>query len=287
MPGPGARAPVPGRGACGRRVSSARWLAPRPRPLSDIQQIDAKMFQLFALVVEALAAATDALLSGDRHVAAVLSGRDELVDNVYADVERLINRAVALEERDKKDLRFLLTALRVGARAGAGHELAEHIARRAAYGLGAELTPRARGLIDRMGKVGMTMSRKAADSWYDKEGKAADELAQRDEEMDELQTRAGERGGGFGGPSSVAMELALVARFYERLGDHAVNVARMVSPPFTTNCPIDSERFNQAKLLPWPRSPVCSGHNSAGRIPIDGARSRRRRQPPPVTRSWL
>jgi phosphate uptake regulator len=25
------------------------------------------------------------------------------------------------------------------------------------------------------------------------------------------------------------MELALVARFYERLGDHAVNVARMVS----------------------------------------------------------
>ena len=53
------------------------------------------MFQLFALVVEALAAATDALLSGDRHVAAVLSGRDELVDNVYEDVGRIVNRAVA------------------------------------------------------------------------------------------------------------------------------------------------------------------------------------------------
>ena len=199
------------------------------RPHTDIEQIDGKMFQLFALVVEALAAATDALLSGDKQVAAVLSGRDELVDNVYNDVERLVNRAVALEARDKKDLRFLLTALRVVPELERSHELAEHIARRAAYGLGAELTPRARGLIDRMGKVGMTMWRRAADCWYDKEGKAADELAQRDEEMDDLQTVLVTEVAASGPPSSVAMELALVARFYERLGDHAVNVARMVS----------------------------------------------------------
>ena len=203
--------------------------ASRPAPHTDIRQIDGKMFQLFALVVEALAAATDALLSGDRHVAAVLSGRDELVDNVYNDVERLVNRAVAFETRNQKDLRFLLAALRVVPELERSHELAEHIARRAAYGLGAELTPRARGLIDRMGKVGMTMWRKAADSWYDKEGTVVEELAQRDEEMDELQTVLVSEVAASGASSSVAMELALVARFYERLGDHAVNVARMVS----------------------------------------------------------
>jgi phosphate transport system protein len=200
----------------------------RSVPLSDVEQIDAKMFQLFALVVEALAAATDALLSGDKQVAAVLAGRDELVDDVYVEVERLINRAVALEQLEKKDLRFLLAALRVVPELERSHELAEHIARRAAYGLGAELTPRARGLIDRMGKVGMTMWRKAADCWYDKEGKVADELAQRDEEMDDLQTVLVTEVAASNAPSSVAMELALVARFYERLGDHAVNVARMV-----------------------------------------------------------
>ena len=200
----------------------------RSLPIPDVEQIDAKMFQLFALVVEALAAATDALLSGDKQVAAVLAGRDELVDDVYVEVERLINRAVALEQLDKKDLRFLLAALRVVPELERSHELAEHIARRAAYGLGAELTPRARGLIDRMGKVGMTMWRKSADCWYDKEGKVADELAQRDEEMDELQTVLVTEVAASNAPSSVAMELALVARFYERLGDHAVNVARMV-----------------------------------------------------------
>ena len=200
-----------------------------PTPHTGIQQIDGKMFQLFALVVEALAAATDALLSGDKHVAAVLAGRDELVDDAYNDVGRLVNRAVALEAREEKDLRFLLVALRVVPELERSHELAEHIARRAAYGLGAELTPRARGLIDRMGKVGVTMWRKAADSWYDKEGRVADELARRDEEMDDLQTVLVTEVAASGAPTSVAMELALVARFYERLGEHAVNVARMVS----------------------------------------------------------
>jgi phosphate uptake regulator len=46
--------------------------------------------------------------------------------------------------------------------------------------------------------------------------------------MDELQAVLVSEVAASGAPSSVAMELALVARFYERLGDHAVNVARMV-----------------------------------------------------------
>ena len=54
-------------------------------------------------------------------------------------------------------------------------------------------------------------------------------LAETDEEMDDLQTVLVTEVAASGAPTSVAMELALVARFYERLGDHAVNVARMVS----------------------------------------------------------
>src|SRR5487761_1617290 len=102
-------------------------------PVMDLQQIDSKMFQLFALVVESLAAATDALLTGDKQVAGVLSRRDELVDNVYADVERLVNQHVALGSPDRTQMRFLLTALRVVPELERSHELAEHIARRANY----------------------------------------------------------------------------------------------------------------------------------------------------------
>jgi phosphate transport system protein len=195
---------------------------------SDADQVNAKMLQLFALVVEALAAATDALLSGDKRVVSVLSGRDALVADAYRDVELMVNRAVALGGQDEKKLRFLLMALRAVPELERSHELAEHIARRAAYGLGVELAPRSRGLIDRMGKVGVAMWRRAADCWYDKEGNVADDLAESDEEMDDLQMVLVTEVAASGVPVSVAMEMALVARFYERLGDHAVNVARMV-----------------------------------------------------------
>jgi phosphate transport system protein len=196
----------------------------------DLAQIDAKLVQLLALVVEALAAATDALLSGDTDVAEVLSKREELVGDVYGDVERLMNRVVTLSEVPREgELAFLLAALRVVAELERGHELAEHIARRAAYGLAAELTPRARGLIDRMGKVGVGMWRKAADCWYERDTHATEEISERDEEMDELHGALVSEVAGAGVRSAVAMELALVARFYERLGDHAVNVARFVA----------------------------------------------------------
>ncbi|HTW09457.1 MAG TPA: PhoU domain-containing protein, partial [Acidimicrobiales bacterium] len=77
-------------------------------------------------------------------------------------------------------------------------------------------------------KIGMSMWRTAADCWYDKEGKAAEDLAERDGEMDDLQTVLVSEVAASKISSAAAMELALVARFYERLGDHAVNIARMV-----------------------------------------------------------
>ena len=51
---------------------------------------------------------------------------------------------------------------------------------------------------------------------------------ERDDEMDELHSSllAELASGQMALP--VAMEMTLVARFYERLGDHAVNIARRV-----------------------------------------------------------
>jgi phosphate transport system protein len=108
------------------------------------------------------------------------------------------------------------------------HDLVEHIARRAGQGLREELTPRARGLIGRMGDVGSEMWRDAADSWYDRDGIAADAISGRDDEMDDLHAALTAELGAGRISLPVAMDMALVARFYERLGDHAVNIARRV-----------------------------------------------------------
>jgi phosphate transport system protein len=72
------------------------------------------------------------------------------------------------------------------------------------------------------------MWRQAADSWYQRDRSAAITLSERDDEMDELYVSliAELASGRMTVP--VTMEMTLVSRFYERLGDHAVNVARRV-----------------------------------------------------------
>ena len=47
-------------------------------------------------------------------------------------------------------------------------DLAEHIARRAARGLGVELSARSRGLVERMGEVATHMWRATADAYAER-----------------------------------------------------------------------------------------------------------------------
>ena len=58
---------------------------------------------------EGLAAATDALLSGDRDVARTLTEREVSIDAVYREVESLVNQQLALQAPVAIELRFLLS----------------------------------------------------------------------------------------------------------------------------------------------------------------------------------
>ncbi|MBV9660260.1 MAG: hypothetical protein JO337_03800 [Acidimicrobiales bacterium] len=194
----------------------------------QMETIEAKIIQLFALVAEDLAAATEALLSGDTATMDLLSEREMVMDEVHREVEALVNDQFALQAPVARDLRFLLSVLRIVPELERSHDLVVHIARHADHGLREELTPRSRGLIERMGRVGSDMWRRAADCWYERDSAAAALLEERDDEMDGLHAAliAELAGGRMAIP--VVMDMTLVARFYERLGDHAVNVARRV-----------------------------------------------------------
>ena len=194
----------------------------------DLEAIEGKVIELFAMVAEDLPEATRALLSGDRDVVRVLRERGRVIDALYPEIEQLVNREILLQAPVASDLRFLLSVVRIVPELERSHDLVVDIARHADHLLGDDLTPRARGLVERMGNLASIMWRQAADSWYQRDRLAANALATRDEEMDELHSSliAELASGRMSLP--VTMEMTLVARFYERLGDHAVNIARRV-----------------------------------------------------------
>jgi phosphate transport system protein len=194
----------------------------------ELETIETKIIEMFGMVAEDLSRATDALLGGDNEVVKLLAEREAIIEALYPEIEATVDRNILLQAPVAEDLRFLLSVLRIVPELERSHALVEHIARRANHILSDDLTPRTRGLVERMGDVVSDMWRRAADSWYQRDGSAAAILAERDEEMDELHASliAELASGQMALP--VTMEMTLVARFYERLGDHAVNVARRV-----------------------------------------------------------
>ena len=201
---------------------------PRQEFERDLEAIEAKVIELFAMVAEDLPGATQALLTGNNDVLQALTEREQLINALYPEIEELVNREILLQAPVASDLRFLLSVLRIVPELERSHDLVVQVASRANHILGGDLSPRTRGIVERMGTLTSEMWRQAVDSWYQRDRSTALELEERDDEMDELHASliAELASGGMALP--VTMEMTLVARFYERLADHAVNIARRV-----------------------------------------------------------
>jgi phosphate transport system protein len=194
----------------------------------DLERIEAKVIELFAMVAEDLPRATEALLSGDNDALAVLIERELIIDALWPEIEELVNREIVLQAPVAVDLRYLLSVLRIVPVLERAHDLVISIGSRANHSLGEELTPRSRVIVERMSELASTMWRQAADAWYQRDKTVASSLSERDEEMDELHSSLTAELASGQMSVQVAMEMALVARDYERLGAHAVNIARRV-----------------------------------------------------------
>ena len=193
----------------------------------QLKAIEAQVIELFGMVADDVPRATDALLSGNSEEVQGLVERDRAIDDLYPTIEELADHEL-LQAPLASDLRFLVSVLRVVPELERSHDLVVNIARRASYILSEDLSPRSRGLIEKMGNLASEMWREAVDCWRQRDRSAAAALDDRDDEMDDLfATLMAELGSGRM-TLPVTMEMTLVARFYERLADHAVNIARRV-----------------------------------------------------------
>jgi phosphate transport system protein len=194
----------------------------------ELEAIEAKVIELFGMVAEDLPTATDALLTGDTGSLGVLAEREQAMNALFPEVEDLVNKEILLQAPVAADLRFLLSVLRIAPEVERSHDLVMHIASMATHILSGDLSPRTRGLVERMGALASTMWRQAADSWYQRDRAGAVALGEQDDDMDELHASliAELASGQMAVP--VTMEMTMVARDYERLAAHAVNISRRV-----------------------------------------------------------
>lgn len=179
-------------------------------------------------MTEGVAAASESLLASDTEMARRLAGRDALVDQLEADLEQVAERELVTQAPMARDMRYLVSVLRIVPELERSGDLAEHIAQRAATGLALRLTPTVRGLLEQLGTTCVEMWQGAADAWAERDAEAAERLDTVDDRIDSLHDQLVEVLGKADIALPDALQTTLVGRFYERLGDHAVHIAERI-----------------------------------------------------------
>jgi phosphate transport system protein len=199
---------------------------PRTEFHHQLDVIQATVAELFGMITEDLPKATQALLDGRDDAFGELAERERAIDALYLEVEQLAGREILLQAPVASDLRFLLSVLRIAPELERSHDLVMQIAAAASRGGGDALSPAVRELTRRLGELASSMWRQAAACWGACDHPVVTALSESHEVLDELHgsLMAELATGRMAVPATMAM--TLVTRCYERLGSHAVNIAR-------------------------------------------------------------
>lgn len=206
--------------------------------LDDIRE---EIVRLAGMAVEAVPYGTDILLASD------LVGADGLIQS-----QREVNRrCLAAEERCYQllatqspvagDLRAVMTVVRMTAEVERSHALVVNIAKASRRIYGSPLDPKLRGLITRMSEHAHQLMKFAVDAYVEADAPLAAALDDMDDMLDLLHadfiSAIFEVHATGGLDLRVAVQLAMIGRFYERIGDHAVNIGQRVQYMVTGSMP--------------------------------------------------
>jgi phosphate transport system protein len=198
----------------------------------ELDAVTAEVVRLAALVTEMIPRATEVLLSGDLAAAQDMVQHDDSLDVLTLEIEDRCCQMLALQQPMATDLRAILTAMRLASEIERSGDLMVNVAKASRRMYGADLDPKLRGLIEKMGEEAARLFKHCIDAYAERNAGLAAALDDMDDRLDELHAdfiqAIFESYQGEHLDLQPAVQLALVGRYYERVGDHAVNIGDRV-----------------------------------------------------------
>jgi phosphate transport system protein len=198
----------------------------------DLDSARAELAGLAAQVAELVPRASAVLLEGDLDGAELLIRGDAAIDDRCVELEEHCLRILALQAPVASELRQVVAVLKMIADVERSADLAASICKVARRIYGHGLDPKLRGIVTRMGEQAQQLWTSAIEAFLENDVAKAAALDDMDAYLDALQKQfiqaifESHSAGSI--DLQVAVQLAYAARFYERIGDHAVKIAERV-----------------------------------------------------------
>ena len=198
----------------------------------DLDDITTRLVGMAAVVTETIPRATETLLAIDLAEAQAIIDDDDILDSLMLELEEACYRVLALQQPMAGDMRAIVASLKMVTDLERIGDLAVNIAKATRRLYGITITPRLRGLIASMGEEATRLYRLAIQAYAEADGPMAAALDDLDDRLDSLhRDYIAEIFAAHDEECLTLQEgvqLALIGRYYERIGDHAVNIGERV-----------------------------------------------------------
>lgn len=198
-----------------------------------LDELSAGVLRLGALACETIPRGTDVLLGGNLATAQEVIDADDEIDALTMELEEQCYRIIALQAPMAGELRRIIAISKLVAEIERSADLMVNICKASRRMYGAELTPQIRGVLSSMSKEANKLLRLSLDAFADENVSLASALGDIDDTLDELNRDIVEAIFNAHAEESIdlaaAVQLALIARYFERIGDHAVNIGERVT----------------------------------------------------------
>ena len=198
---------------------------------AELAELGTRLTEMAQHVERAISDASEALITSDVAKAQEVIASDRALDEMESDVDEQCVQLIAQQQPVGLDLRTIVVALRISAGLERMGDLAQHIAEAARRSYPGSAVPESHtDTFTAMAEAAKHASSQVVELLKTRDLNVAGQIASDDDHLDELHATAYTTllGDTYKGSTQETLDIALLARYFERFGDHAVGVSRRI-----------------------------------------------------------
>jgi phosphate transport system protein len=197
----------------------------------SLEDVQGRLVEIADLVTVAIDKATRAFGTSDVSLAEEVIEADAIIDEKAVELDELAIEILARQQPVARDLRIVVSALRMSASLERMGDIAEHIAQLTRMRFPERAIPKGlKSTFLKMGELDVEAARLLSELLRTQDGDLIEEIRNADDKLDELHVSVFEKvlSDSWQGEAAATVDATLASRYHERFGDHAVSVARRV-----------------------------------------------------------
>jgi phosphate transport system protein len=195
----------------------------------ELHEVQDRLVEIAELVVDAITDAVEAFNKSDVTLAESVIARDNKIDDAVVALDELAIAIMARQAPVAKDLRIVVSALRISASLERMGDMAEHLAQLARYRFPEKVVPKTiRPIFKEMGSLDIELAKMLVVLLKSEDVAVAEKIRDEDDKVDALHLSVFETvlSDSWSQETETTVDATLASRYLERFADHAVSIAK-------------------------------------------------------------